>query len=282
MRLAAIIVLCAAALFVALPPHAMEPSPAAPDQVVTRGLPLHLEELTWTEVQALMARGYRTVIVPTGGVEQNGPHMVLGKHNYIVRHTAGRIARALGNALVAPVVAYVPEGDIAKRAGHMAFPGTISVPAPVFAATLEAAARSFRAHGFTTILLLGDSYGNQPSQHSVAERLNVEWKRAGVRVINVADYYSPANGQAAWLREIGESDAAIGGHAGIRDTSELLAVHPQGVRTDRMRPHWAPGMARSGVNGDPSPASTERGRILLQLKVDAALRQIRAALGAGH
>ena len=67
-----------------------------------------LEELTWTEVRDALADGTTTVIIPTGGTEQNGPHMVLGKHNYLVKHKAGEVARRLGNTLVAPVMAYVP------------------------------------------------------------------------------------------------------------------------------------------------------------------------------
>ena len=92
--------------------------PALP--IATDGLPLHLEALTWTEVRALVQEGKTVAIVPTGGTEQNGPHVVLGKHNYIVRHTAERVAARLGNALVAPVMTYVPEGRIDPPEGHMA------------------------------------------------------------------------------------------------------------------------------------------------------------------
>ena len=70
-------------------------------------------------------------------------------------------------------------------------------------------------------------------------------------------------------------------HAGIRDSSELLAVFPDGVRRDRMRPSNTPGMEESGVIGDPTRASAERGRKLLQLKIDAALRQIRRFAKSG-
>ncbi len=71
------------------------------------------------------------------------------------------IARRLGKTLVAPVIAYVPEGNIDPPEGHMTSPGTISLPEPVFAAVLEATARSFIATGFKTILFIGDSGGNQ-------------------------------------------------------------------------------------------------------------------------
>ena len=68
-----------------------------------------LDELTWMEVADKIDAGTTTIIVATAGTEQNGPHMVLGKHKFIVTETAERIARALGNALVAPIVTYVPE-----------------------------------------------------------------------------------------------------------------------------------------------------------------------------
>ncbi|RPI49631.1 MAG: creatininase family protein, partial [Acidobacteria bacterium] len=102
-----------------------------------------LENLTWVEVRDAVAAGRTTVIIPTGGTEQNGPHMVLGKHNILVKYKAGEIAKMLGNAIVAPVVAYVPEGDIPgpkPAAGHMRFPGTITVPEDVYEKVLEYAA----------------------------------------------------------------------------------------------------------------------------------------------
>ena len=215
--------------------------------------------------------------MPTGGTEQNGPHMVLGKHNFIVRHTAERIARALGRTLVAPVIATVPEGRIAPPQGHMRFSGTISLPEPVFEALLEATARSLRAHGFRTIFLLGDSGGNQRAQARVAKRLTQRWQRQGVRVVHVGAYYA-ANGQVAWLRKRGETAATIGNHAGIRDTSELLAVHPEGVRTRLLKPDAMPRLKRPGHDGDPIRASAERGRSLIRLKIAAALKQMRAVL----
>src|SRR5918993_5742677 len=141
------------------------PSVPQPDSVF-------LEELTWMEVRDAIARGKTTIIIPTGGTEQNGPHIVLGKHNYLVKYKAGEIAARLGNALVAPVVAYVPEGDVNPPTGHMRFAGTITTPQDVFAKVLEYAARSFRQHGFLDIVLIGDSGGNQEGQRIVPAAVN--------------------------------------------------------------------------------------------------------------
>ncbi len=241
---------------------------------------VYLEEMTWVEVRAAIDHGKTVVIVPTGGVEQNGPHMVLGKHNFIVRVTARRIAQTLGNALVAPVVAFVPEGDIAPPTGHMVYQGTLSVPDGVFEAILEHTARSLKAHGFKAIVFLGESYGNQEPQARVAERLGAEWAEERITVLHAGDYYA-ANGQWDWLLSQGESEASIGTHAGIRDTSELMAVYPDGIRRDRLAPGGGRSSEATGVIGDPTGASAERGEALLRLKVEAAVRQIQAVLAAG-
>src|SRR5436305_5769927 len=96
-----------------------------------------IDDFTWTELATALNAGKTTVLVPIGGTEQNGPHMVLGKHNVRVKALAERIALALGNALVAPVIAYVPEGSVEPPSAHMRFPGTITIPPATFESVLE-------------------------------------------------------------------------------------------------------------------------------------------------
>jgi len=242
---------------------------------------VYLEAMTWQEVRDAVKAGSTTAIVPTGGTEQNGPHVILGKHNAIVHYTAGKIAEKLGHTLVAPVVAYVPEGTISPPDGHMQFSGTLSVAEATFEAVLEATAESLKQHGFKVIALVGDSGGNQAAQQRVAERLSRLWRDAGVRVIQVDDYYQQ-NGQLRYLAAQGFSAAQIGSHAGIRDTSELMFVLPAGVRSRFQEDHGGVDFALVGANGDASKASPALGRILLDLKIDAAVRQIRSILDAGN
>lgn len=234
-----------------------------------------LEELTWQEVDELTRSGIDTVIIPTGGTEQNGPHMVLGKHNYIVRYTAEKIAQQLANALVAPVIAYTPQGSIAPPEGHMNFAGTVSISEETFERLLEESARSFRQHGFKTIAFLGDSGGNQRAQKIVAMRLSNEWKDEGVRVLHVSDYYSDANNQRAWLLARGETAADVDGHAGISDTSELMAIYPKGVHNYKLANHSTEDYDTTGVTASSLNASRAYGEKLLALKIAAAVRQIR-------
>ena len=248
--------------------------PACADSVM-------IEDLTWPEIKARMEAGATTIIVPTGGTEQNGPHMVLGKHNVIIRYTAGEIARQLGNALVAPVLAYVPEGSWDPPQGHMRFPGSISLPDPVYEGVLESTARSFGAEGFKAILFLGDSGPNQRPQAAVAKKLDAALKSKGVRVIQVGDYYAH-NGQEEWLKSQGFTAADIGVHAALIDTAQLMAIDPEGIRMDLLGSSAgnADG-SKNGVIGDPAKATPELGRKLLELKIEAALRQIRQEIVAG-
>src|SRR6478609_4155965 len=101
---------------------------------------VQVDELTWTELRDAIKAGATTVIIPVGGTEQSGPHIALGKHNVRAKILAGRIAAELGDTLVAPVLAYVPEGNISPPTEHMRFPGTISIPEPAFKSTIAAAA----------------------------------------------------------------------------------------------------------------------------------------------
>ena len=235
-----------------------------------------IEELTWVEVRDAIKAGKTTIIFPTGGTEQNGPHMVLGKHNYIVKHNAEVIAKRLGNALVAPVLAYVPEGRIDPPEGHMRFPGTISVPDDVFIKVTEHAARSFRANGFKDIVLIGDSGPNQKGLQSVARQLNKEWATSGVRVHYIGDYYHTKLFED-WLKKQGLSAADIGTHAGVEDTSELMAIHPHHIRMDKLAPGG--NFAVTGVNGNPARASAAYGKQGLEFRIGAAVEQIRRVVG---
>jgi creatinine amidohydrolase/Fe(II)-dependent formamide hydrolase-like protein len=229
-----------------------------------------IDELTWEETRDALKAGKTTAIVPTGGTEKNGYHMVLGKHNFVVTHAANEMARRLKNALVAPTIQYVPEGDPDRQV-----PGAISLPSPAYDRLLDAAARSLKTHGFTDILFIGDSGGNQAGMTNVANALNEEWKDAGVRVYALTDYYEEGRVHyRAWLQAaFGYDDTIVGSHAGISDTSQMLFVRPSGIRQDRIMP-WG-GPKDSGVSGDPTRATAEIGRMGIAFKVNAGLDQYR-------
>ncbi len=223
---------------------------------------VYIEDMTWTELQVRIASGTTTILIPIGGTEQSGPHMVLGKHNARARFLAGEIAKRIGNTVVAPVLAYVPEGAIAPPQAHMRFAGTISIPDATFEAVLEGAARSFKQHGFHHVVFLGDHGGYQLLEARVAKRLNQEWTSdPSCRVHALPEYYQAT--QSLYVNDLlskGFTRAEIGTHAGLTDTSLSLAVDPALVRTGQLS-HAAQTGKRGGVYGDPRRASAELGRI---------------------
>ena len=236
-----------------------------------------LEELTWTELRDLIKGGTTTILLPVGGTEQSGPDMALGKHNVRVKALSERIARGLGNALVAPVLGYVPEGNINPPTAWMRFPGTITMPDDTFEKVLEYAARSFKLHGFHDIVFLGDHGGYQKDEKIVADRLNREWAATPVRVHALEEYYhATETGYVDALKSHGVRDDEIGTHAGLADTSLLLAVDPRLVRLDRLRSGAKLGPA-DGVHGDPRRSSAELGQLGVALIVAESVAAIKKA-----
>jgi creatinine amidohydrolase/Fe(II)-dependent formamide hydrolase-like protein len=236
--------------------------------------PVFIVELTWTEVRDQVKAGATTIIVPIGGTEQNGPAMVLGKHNLRVKALSAKIAAALGHTLVAPVIAYVPEGQVNPPTAHMRFPGTITIPDAAFESTLEYAARSFRQHGFRHIVLIGDHGGYQKNMKRVADKLNREWAAEATRVHALEDYYRASDAEyAALLKGKGYAAGEIGTHAALADTSLALAVDPKLVRADRL--HAKPAAADGVYGGDPARANAEAGQLGVELIVGRSIAAIR-------
>ena len=240
----------------------------------------HIEDMTWPELRERIQAGSTTILVPIGGTEQNGPHMVLGKHNVRVRVLAAQIAARLGNAVVAPVMAYVPEGAVNPPTAHMRFTGTITMTDATFEAVLESTARSFCQHGFRSVVFLGDHGGYQKSEERAAERVNADKATpAGCKAHALTEYYRAT--QAPYIDDLkarGLSMAEIGTHAGAADTALALAVDPALVRHDVMTRN-AP-RPQDGVYGDPRRATAELGQLGVQRIVDASVAAIRAFAAA--
>ena len=172
------------------------PNPLPPTET------LWIEEMTWMDVRDALNGGKTTAIISTGGVEPNGPWLVTGKHNYVLRENCPRIATYLGNALCAPVLELVPEGGIEPQTGHMTSPGTISLKQETFEAVLTDMAESLYQHGFENIVFIGDSGGNQRGMQNVANELTEKWGGAA-RAHFVGEYYRSPPGSRNVLRDLG-------------------------------------------------------------------------------
>jgi hypothetical protein len=209
----------------ALAQHRIGPDAPRPIPAVAS---LWSEELTYMEVRDAVRDGTTTIIIGTGGVEQNGPYVAGGKHNYVLQTVLPDIAREIGHALIAPIVKFVPEGGIEPATGHMQYAGTISLEQATFEALLTDICRSYKAHGFVDIVLIGDSGDNQAGMQKVAAELNRRWAGERARVHYLREYYYEDPWSHAFLKQLGvvQIDRTPGpGEAADRPTAWRNGIH---------------------------------------------------------
>jgi creatinine amidohydrolase len=120
-----------------------------------------MEEMTTTEVRDAIDAGKTTVLIFSGSTEESGPHLVLGKHTSRARYIAERIARELGNTLVAPVLPFAPTGILMRAGDVRLLPGTINLSPETFSRVNEEVVDSMVQAGFKYVILMGDHGGNQ-------------------------------------------------------------------------------------------------------------------------
>lgn len=213
-------------------------------RVRTRGRST-LGELTWREVGERRS----TLLVPLGSTEQHGPHLPLDTDTRIAAEVTRRLAADRDDLVIAPAVGIGASGE------HAGFPGTLSVGTAVFEEMIVEIGRS--ADEFAGVVWVNAHGGNSAALRRADQRLRDEERRS-----LVARCCFPA------------ADA----HAGRTETSILLALSPDVVRTDLAVPGtttpWAEleddivaggviAVSPSGVLGDPTGASAEEGFRLL-------------------
>ena len=245
-----------------------EPSPiAALDSI-------WMEELTWMEVRDAMKAGKTTALIPTGGVEPNGPYLATGKHNYVLEGACEGIARKLGNALCAPIVKLVPEGDHEPPTGHMQSPGTISLRAETFQMMLADIGTSLKAQGFRNIIFFGDSGGNQSGMEATATALNEKW---GEQVAHfIPEFYRYREVTEHMEKAMGIMQESEGFHDDFVITSLMMVTDPTSVRYDqRVKAGKA---SINSVSIVPKEKTIEIGKKLLEFRVDQTIKAINAAI----
>jgi creatinine amidohydrolase len=272
-------VLClsiAGGLFIAAVPDPVSPDPNSPRPIEGVDSVL-IEELTWMEIRDAIKAGKTTILVPTGGIEQNGPYLALGKHNVILRGTTEAIARKLGNALVAPIIPFVPEGDIEPPSLHMKYPGSISLTEETYRKLLTDICASLRAGGFTDIVLIGDSGGNQDGMKGVTAALSQKWAGGKTRVHFIPEYYDYP-GVEKFLESQGIKQTPEGIHDDYGITAQMMVVDPSTVR---MKQRIAAGkFSINGVPLAPAEKTIAMGKRIIDRRSGIAAEAIRRAVGA--
>lgn len=252
------------------------------ERPIAAGHSYWLEELTWMEIRDLIAQGTTTVIIATGGIEENGPYLATGKHNLILEATCPVIAEKLGNALCAPIVKFVPEGNIDPPTGSMRFPGTISLSASTYEALLTDIAGSLKQSGFIDIILLGDSGGNQTGMANVATNLGVRWAESTTRIHFVREFYDPGWEATEQFteRELGIKESANDGHHDdIWVTAMMMVTDPAQVRFAQ---RVDAGLASiNGVAITPLDDAVQLGRKMIEFRAGLTTDAIREATARG-
>jgi creatinine amidohydrolase/Fe(II)-dependent formamide hydrolase-like protein len=229
-----------------------------------------IEELTYMEVRDRIAEGYSTAIISTGGMEEN---------DVILRSLCPAIARDLGNALCAPIVAFVPEGDLDPPSGAMLFPGSITVRDETYHALLSDIANSLRVNGFTDIVLIGDSGGNQRGMKAVAEELNKRWAGTGATAHAVIEFYTPGWEETEkYTKEVlGVTESKNDGHHDdIWVTAMMMVTDPRSVRYhERVEANLA---SINGIDIAPMEDAIELGKKMVTFRAGYTANVIRDAI----
>lgn len=262
---------------------------------------VEFEMMTWPEVQQALAAGKTTALIYTGGTEQRGPQNVNGGHTLMARATVKAIALKLGNAIAMPVIPYTPNNASA------ALPGTIGLTNDLLSALLERVTEQTITTGFKNVILMGDHGGGQPNVYrEVAEKLDAKYAPQGIHVYFCDEVYAKANADFdKWLTEHGYP---VSSHAGIPDTSEMLYLGGEewtraeliptavgdttprrgGGRRGRgagssdstqVRLAGAERPVGNGISGDARRSTKELGKMIFDMKVDYAVKQIQGFVG---
>ena len=247
-----------------------------------------IEEMTWMEVRDALLDGMTTAIVATGGVEQNGPYVASGKHNFVLSATTRAIAEELGDALVAPIVKFVPEGSIDPPSGHMRYHATVSVRQETFEALLTDIVMSLEAHGFLDIVLIGDSGGNVRGMQNVADALNEAWADERSRVHFIPEYYTEDMYSCDFLKEelgiFQQPDNCVATRNEYHDdyhySSIIATTDPERIRA-RQRID-AGLLSINEVDLNPLEQTVENGRRLVAYRAEITARAIRASIARGR
>ena len=197
-----------------------------------------IEELTYLEVRDRISEGTTTAIIATGGIEENGPYLATGKHNYILELICPEIVKELGNALCAPIIKFVPEGSLDPIKNPSFFPGTFSVRDETYEALLHDVAISLSLHGFKEIVFIGDSGGNQNGMERVANKLNKEWDSSGIKAHYIKEFYNPGwqDAEEYTKNMLGVSESKNDGHHDdIWVTAMMMAENPINVRYEERK-----------------------------------------------
>jgi creatinine amidohydrolase/Fe(II)-dependent formamide hydrolase-like protein len=232
-----------------------------------------MEEMTWLEITNAMKAGKTTVILPAGGLEATGPFITLDKHQNMLRGQTDLIARKLGNALIAPVVRYVPPDD-GQRGPYV---GDFNITLDAYKSTLTDICNALKVDGFKEIILIGDHQGAQRGMKEVAEELGTKWADSSARIHFIPEYYDRRAVNEYVRTKLGITEGRGGFTDNYYNTSILMAVNPEAARLKERTE--ADQLTVNGVNLKPIEKTIANGKTILQMQTDQTVSAIQKAIG---
>ena len=245
---------------------------------------IRLDEMTWPEVKEALANGIDTVVVVAGATEEHGYHLPLGSDTMWGWEFGDRVARRLGNALLAPVI------PVGCSRSLMGFPGTMTVSESTLIDTVVEYCTSLAEHGFGRFVLISSHGGDFKPVREAAARLRAERDDLAfaTALCDMNEIVEVIYGTAD---RHGVKVEAAGAHSGEFETSVMLAVRPELVRMEKAEPGWvgdirtaAPdfieqdmdAISEVGVLGDPGPASAAMGESYLDDLVEGVVGSVKS------
>jgi creatinine amidohydrolase len=227
----------------------------------------YLPAMTSAQIETLPQRASAVVVLPTGSIEQHGPHLPVGVDSVLGQAWLGaalaHVPATIG-VYVAPPITYAVSDE------HTGFAGTVSIGPKLFHRLVLASARQIKALGFRTLAVLNTHGGNSPTLVATLREIQSSLEMNACMIA------------PAWKPPVDAQEAAYGFHAGRVETAWMLALAPHLVHMDRatteypariddpgtLRPERAPAtfswatadVSRSGVMGDARAATVEEGR----------------------
>jgi creatinine amidohydrolase len=249
---------------------------------------IRLEEMTWPEVEEALADGVDTVVVVAGATEQHGYHLPMGSDTMWGWEFGERVARRLGDALLAPVI------PVGCSDSLMGFPGTMTIGESTLIDTIAEYCTSLAHHGFRRFVLISSHGGDFAPVQAAAERLRAERPELtfATALCDIQEIVAVIYETASRYEVAAE---VAGAHSGEFETSVMLAVRPDLVHMDRAEAGWvgdirqaAPDFIQQdmhaitevGVLGDPGPARAAMGNAYLDDLVESVVESVESAFGA--
>lgn len=247
---------------------------------------IHLEDMNWPDIQAVIKQGYTTVVFGIGSTEQHGPHLPIKTDAALADEMIFRVASRLGNTLIAPTI------RVGCSEHHLAFAGSISLQSSTLEAVLTDYVNSLQKHGFRTIILIPTHGGNFSTVQKAVQTL--QKKYADRHIIGITDLFGFIEPTYKIAEKAGLTREEAGAHAGESETSMMLVIHPHLVKQGRFESGYTgptgqkevelimkkgmTALTQNGILGDPVKANPERGEKYLQGIVDYFISEIKNKL----